>query len=429
MKIICLIRQGLNLWCRNVKWDLLLAVSMSSSNKLVLKDWSYKTPITGILNLDENKLGYKKNYLWRKRCIEILKYEIDTRWEKWRELKNYELTNSQDIKRKSRANTKARFTIAGFARKMNSMKDSGEFQEEESNHRGRLSHVPNQLAMIPSSRSMLSRDKRLPFDTWILSEPQENVLGDQFSTLDSPRDHHQGLHYRTTPRETGSVPQTTGTETSFTSDEEQNGGTIPMPTFARRPSTMSSLFPVDFPQNYMVGQQRQQISELQFDKFLYPRSFFVWKIRFQTQVTSYSDFPSDAMLWITEVEMVDFFGRIKILAISLRKGFSKLRDPGRVDCLCSEQDHPEFPVQEESQLRGAESPKRGPVFTRKTDRLQDLRRLSSDWPSWYSIGFCWFVLCYSSQRQCLGIRYELGWIFNCRWPRCPRTIFWKAWTN
>ena len=43
---------------------------------------------------------------------------------------------------------------------MNSMNDSGEFQEEESNHSGRLSHVPSQPAAIPSSRSMPSRDKR-----------------------------------------------------------------------------------------------------------------------------------------------------------------------------------------------------------------------------------------------------------------------------
>ena len=30
---------------------------------------------------------------------------------------------------------------------------------------------------------------------------------------------------------------------------------------------MSSLIPVELPQNSMFGQQRQQISELQFDKF------------------------------------------------------------------------------------------------------------------------------------------------------------------
>ena len=48
------------------------------------------------------------------------------------------------------------------------------------------------------------------------------------------------------------------------------------------------------------------------------------------------------------------------------------------EMLCSEQDHPEFPVQEEGQSRGTESPQRGSVSTRKTDRLHDLRLLSSD---------------------------------------------------
>ena len=37
---------------------------------------------------------------------------------------------------------------------MNVMNDSGEFQEVESHHSGRLSCVSSQLAMIPNSRSM-----------------------------------------------------------------------------------------------------------------------------------------------------------------------------------------------------------------------------------------------------------------------------------
>ena len=36
---------------------------------------------------------------------------------------------------------------------------------------------------------------------------------------------------------------------------------------------MSSLLPVDIPQNSMAGQQRQQISELQFNKFPNPQSY------------------------------------------------------------------------------------------------------------------------------------------------------------
>ena len=84
-----------------------------------------------------------------------------------------------------------------------------------------------------------------------------------------------------------------------------------MPTFAGRPSTTGSQILVDLPQNSMVGQQRQQISKLQFDKFPNPQSFLVWKIRFKNQVTTCSDFPSEAMLWIKEVEMVDSSEELK----------------------------------------------------------------------------------------------------------------------
>ena len=69
---------------------------------------------------------------------------------------------------------------------MNSRNDSGEFQEVESNHSGRLSYFFSEPAMIPSSRSMLSRDKRLPLDTWNTSGLQE---------FDSHRDHHHGIQY------------------------------------------------------------------------------------------------------------------------------------------------------------------------------------------------------------------------------------------
>ena len=41
------------------------------------------------------------------------------------------------------------------------MNDSGDFQDVESNYCGRLSHVSSQPAIIPSSRAMLSGDKRL----------------------------------------------------------------------------------------------------------------------------------------------------------------------------------------------------------------------------------------------------------------------------
>ena len=53
------------------------------------------------------------------------------------------------------------------------MDDSGEFQDVESNY----SFTRYQsTAVVPSPRSMLSRDRSLPFDTWILFETQGYVF-------------------------------------------------------------------------------------------------------------------------------------------------------------------------------------------------------------------------------------------------------------
>ena len=57
--------------------------------------------------------------------------------------------------------------------------------------------------------------------------------------------------------------------------------------------------------NYGADQQRLQISDLHFDKFPTSATFACWKIRFKTEVCTCSQFPTEAMQWIKEVEMVD----------------------------------------------------------------------------------------------------------------------------
>ena len=61
----------------------------------------------------------------------------------------------------------------------------------------------------------------------------------------------------------------------------------------------------DSSKNYGADQQRLQISDLHFDKFPTPASFACWKIRFKTEVCTCSQFPTEAMQWIKEVELVD----------------------------------------------------------------------------------------------------------------------------
>ena len=61
----------------------------------------------------------------------------------------------------------------------------------------------------------------------------------------------------------------------------------------------------DFSKNYGADQQRLQILDLNFDKFPTPATFACWKIRFKTKVCTCSQFPTEAMQWIKEVEMFD----------------------------------------------------------------------------------------------------------------------------
>ena len=61
----------------------------------------------------------------------------------------------------------------------------------------------------------------------------------------------------------------------------------------------------DSSKKYGADQQRLQISYLHFDKFPTPATFACLKIRFKTEVCTCSQFLTEAIHWIKEVEMVD----------------------------------------------------------------------------------------------------------------------------
>ena len=67
----------------------------------------------------------------------------------------------------------------------------------------------------------------------------------------------------------------------------------------------------DSSKNYGADQQRLQILDLHFDKFPTPATFACWKIRFKTEVCIWSQFPTEAIQWIKEVEMVDSLDDLK----------------------------------------------------------------------------------------------------------------------
>ena len=115
------------------------------------------------------------------------------------------------------------------------MSDSGKFQDFESNYSGHLSHVPSQPAVVPSPRSMLSRDRSMPLDTWNLPETQGNVCGNPRSLFASSQTPYQGTLHSTNPSATGAIPVQVSTGRPVARGEERIGRTTPMPKTARRP--------------------------------------------------------------------------------------------------------------------------------------------------------------------------------------------------
>ena len=74
--------------------------------------------------------------------------------------------------------------IQELEERVNCNTDSGEFQHIQSNYSGKFSRVHTQPAVVPSLRSMLSRDRSMPNDTWNLPEAEGNVFGNPRSMFD-----------------------------------------------------------------------------------------------------------------------------------------------------------------------------------------------------------------------------------------------------
>ena len=145
----------------------------------MLKDWNYRTHNTDILNLDRTSSSTRRIIFEGKRSPRHSdpKYARIGRNKRAQEQRVDEIS-LQKLRENHETIQMLTSQLQEIQDQMNSMNDSGEFQEVESNYSGRLSHVSSQPAMIPSTRSMLSRDKRLPLDTWNTYGLQENVFAD-----------------------------------------------------------------------------------------------------------------------------------------------------------------------------------------------------------------------------------------------------------
>ena len=186
----------------------------------------------------------------------------------------------------------------------NCMNDSKEFQDAESIRSGN-SHVarrpvsfpphPVPEGMLSLSFGVPSRREGLP-SIWDTHGISGNVFvnPDASSSAPYPQELNQWNSSIEEPLYSSTVEKS---ESQKDQDLRCQSG----------PSAKNSviLSGGDPSKNYGADQQRLQISDLHFDKFPSPATFACWKIRFKTEVCTCSQFPTEAMQWIKEVEMVD----------------------------------------------------------------------------------------------------------------------------
>ena len=148
-----------------------------------------------------------------------------------------------------------------------------------------------------------------------------------------------------------------------------------------------------------------------FDNFPTPTTFACWKIRFKTEVCTCSQFPTEAMRWIKEVEMVESVDDLKssrsireflvqTLSYSTRKMLQHWTKSSII-----------LTSRKRSVWRKNESSQRRPFPPRKTDRLPDPRVFPGHRSQRFCRELCRPIHYWSSKWWYSEIRFKVGWNF------------------
>ena len=189
---------------------------------------------------------------------------------------------------------------------VNCMNDLKDFQDAESVRSGN-SHVTSQPGLFPKHppfegllRPSFVSPRRIdgPPNIWDASGISGNVFANPQASSSAPY-----------PQELNSLWKKTIEEPLHSSTAEKSGR--PKPDSDLRcqfgPSAKNSVVfsGGDSLKNYGADQNDCRFWIFIFDKILNPATFACWKRRFKTEVCSCSQFPTEAMQWIKEVELVD----------------------------------------------------------------------------------------------------------------------------
>ena len=274
--------------------------------------------------------------------------------------------------------------IQELQNRVNCMNDSRDFKDAESVRSGQ-SHVTSQRAFFPPFRDldgmlsrslgMPSRNKRPPsiWDTHGISGNNPAAS----SSTPYPQELNPWCTHISEPIHSSQAGKN-GNQTPVQDQRCQSG-----------PSARSSaiLSEGEFSKNG-ADQQRLQILDLQFDMFPTPATFACWKIRFKTEVCSCSQFPTEAMPWIKEVEMVD---SVDDLTSSLTVKGIRMPDfevlNAKIASALNRIIHNSH-FKKKGHSGGTKGPEAGPFPSRQADCLLDLRILPGHWSQRFCRELC-----------------------------------------
>ena len=257
--------------------------------------------------------------------------------------------------------------------------DSRDFQDAESVRSGH-SHVTSQPVSFPPHPvpgGMLSRSLGMPSrkdgppSIWDRHGVSGNVFASPVasSTAPCPQELNPWSSHMSEPIH------------SSTAEKNDNQTPVQDQRCQSGPSAKNSVIPSegDSSKNYGADQQRLQISHLHFDKFPTPATFACWKTRFKTELCICPKFPTEAMHWIKEVEMVDSVDDLKSSSSvrGIRMPDYEVLDARIASALNRIIHNSHF--KRNVSLEEQKSPKRGPFPSRTTDCLLDLRVLPGHW--------------------------------------------------
>ena len=194
------------------------------------------------------------------------------------ELKRAQEMRIDDFSRNELRESYVTSQIQELQLRMNYTSDSRQLQEKEAICSGKWSHIPSQPAVFPSPRSLLSRDQSLRSDTWNLSVTQGNLCENPRAAIDSSHIPSQGFLHSTNQKATGGNTVQKSTGRRVANSEARIGS-----EFCKNSSTMNSFSPAGITKEFYGWLAKTAITELHFDKFATPPTFSHWKIRFKTR--------------------------------------------------------------------------------------------------------------------------------------------------